>query len=105
MNREIVEKVVKWFATHSENAQPISIPQEPYSPLIIEIEGDILWVGYWYKQHGDLLPDSVIRIDLSQMTGECVTLFGNMEDDQYIDAFLKEILTRLSLHDRKLSGA
>jgi hypothetical protein len=97
MNAKYVTQVLDWLSAHSHDSEPsLRITQEPFSPLVIELESDVLHVGYWLTENGDSVPDPAVRIDISSMHGTVLTQFGNFIDDAFAEGILKEVMSRLA---------
>lgn len=100
MNMENVNRIIEWYRTNRPSGKTyVRVHQEPYMRLVIELQGDELWVGYWYEQNGDQVPDPVVIVNTQSHTGRVCNIFGPMSDDVYIHHFLGEVFGRLKRLD------
>ena len=97
MNAIHVNTIKEWLFAHSNEPSPcLTVSQDPFLPLVVELEGDIMYVGYWRVENGDLVPDPAVRVDISTMQGTVLTQICECEDDWYADSFLELVEKRLS---------
>lgn len=101
MNKMNIEKLVQWYyANGGKQNSFLKVIQEPFLPLSVEIEYDRLLVGYWFKENGDLIPDTVVSCDLKTMASTVwLGLGGPYYDDVLIDEFMEQVHERLAQSD------
>ncbi len=108
----IDKKLVEYFIDYLKRSGRTfaTVEQEPYETLAIELQDwgfaapqlKQLFVGYFYEQNGDQVPDPNIRITIgTEITAIVDTCMGTTgPDDEYVNGFLREVISRLSNMER-----
>jgi hypothetical protein len=108
-------RIIKWLRQHGENevgeseCRHITLHDEPWEEFSAELQAwgdgnERLFVGYYFRQNGDLVPDPNIVLDLHEgkvVGGLIDTQFASLrlrdaepDDLHYVEQFLMLVWNR-----------